>query len=308
MPGFVMPGKKYVDLPNGETYAYLEQGKLRSSGKTILLIHGNFSSSLYFLPLFRRLSGVHLVAPDQRGCGDSSYNKHFSTLLELAQDIKLFADALGIAKAHVVGWSTGGGIAFELAAKYPEFVTSLFIIQGASCKGFPLFKRTSEGAFTPFASKDELCCDSVLIGSILAAYEKKDASYINALWKAIYQKRKPSVKDNELYISETLKQRNLVDLDWALMHFNMSNEYNGYSQGTEEIGRIKCPAVFTCAELDKVVPVAAARENAAAVSGSQVLEYKKCGHSPLVDCPGRLAADILAQMGNQEVLFKEPKL
>jgi len=39
------------------------------------------------------------------------------------------------------------------------------------------------------------------------------------------------------------------------------------------------------------------RENAAAIKGSKLLEYEKCGHSPLVDCPDRVAADILAHAG-----------
>jgi pimeloyl-ACP methyl ester carboxylesterase len=105
--------KHAIDLPNGETYAYLDEGQ----GETILFIHGNMSSSLHYLPLLERIKGYRLLVPDLRGFGDSTYNSRFSSLGELAGDLKLFADRLGVARAHLAGWSTGGGIDFELAVR-----------------------------------------------------------------------------------------------------------------------------------------------------------------------------------------------
>ena len=289
--------KKYIALPNGETYAYLEQGAdLRSGEKTFLLIHGNLSSSVHYLPLFNRLTGVRLVAPDLRGFGDSSYNAGFSSLGELAEDVKQFVDAAGISKAHVVGWSTGGGIAFELAVRYPALVSSIFVIEGVGYKGFPLVKKTPDGNFRPFTGKEELAADP-LIAPSLAAFESKDAAFFEHLWnKVIYAFNKPSAEENGLYIAETLKQRNLVDVDWALAAFNMSAEHNGYTQGSGAVGSINCPVTITCAAHDRTVPPETSRENASAIKGAALLEYENCGHSPLVDCPDRLAGDIAAHL------------
>ena len=289
-----MQDKKFITLPNGETYAYLEQGEdYKSVKETVLLIHGNLSSSLHFMPLFRDLSDLYLVAPDLRGFGDSSYNTRFSSLLELAEDVKLFAAGLGITKARVVGWSTGGGIALELAAKYPEFVSSLFSIQGIGHKGYPLYKKSADGTFIPYANKEELASDSAAIVPLLSALKEKDTSFIENLWNtSIYNKIKPTIEDNKIYITETLKQRNLIDVDWSLINFNVSDEHNGYSQGTGAIKNISCPVTFTCAGFDKVIPSSTIRENAAAIKGSKLIEYKESGHSPLVECPDQLVADI----------------
>jgi len=287
-----VPEKKFVALANNETYAYLEQGE----GETVLLLHGNLSSSLHFLPLFSRMKKVRLVAPDMRGFGDSTYNAHFSNLSELAEDVKLFAGTLGISRAHVIGWSTGGGVALELAAKYPDFVQSLFIIEGIGYRGFPILKYNPDGTQVPYTSREEL---GVFPGvkSIVTALEAQSPSLMNLIWNSsIYTGKKPPKKDNNLYIAESLKQRNVLDTYWALVTFNMSNEDNGYGMGSGTIGNIRCPVTFTCGELDKVIPPAIIRENAAAISGSKLLEYKKCGHSPMVDCPDRLAADIAAHM------------
>ncbi|GHV95370.1 alpha/beta hydrolase [Spirochaetia bacterium] len=288
-----LPEKKAVALPNGETFTYIEQGE----GEIILLIHGNMSSSVHFLPLFDRLPGARLVAPDLRGFGDSSYNAGFSSLRELAEDVKLFVEALGISRAHIVAWSTGGGVAFELAAAYPELVASIFVIEGVGYKGYPLFRKTGDGSFVPYANKEELAADPA-VAPPLAAFHAQNAAFFEQLWNmAIYPVNKPGAEENKLYIAETLKQRNLVDVDWALASFNMSAEHNGYNMGTGAIAKINCPISFTCAERDLVVPPATTRENAAAIKGSKVLDYKNCGHSPLVDCPDRLAADILAHVG-----------
>ena len=294
-----MPEKKTISLSNGETYAYVEQKPENApTGETILLLHGNSASSLIFLPLFRRLTNIHLIAPDMRGFGDSSYNQGFSSLIELADDIKEFVNALGISKAHVAGLSAGGGVAFELAVKYPEFVSSLFIIQGLSHRGIPFFSKKPDGTFAPFANREELAADPILMAPALALLEQKNSAFIDLFWKkTIYVNKQPPAEDNEIYIAENIKQRNLVDLNWALIHLNMSDKDNGYSQGSGTIGNIKCPVTFTCAELDQIVPPAVVRENASAIGGSKLLEYKDSGHSPLVDCPDKLSSDILEHLG-----------
>ena len=293
-----IPEKKYITLANGEIYAYLEQGDKKPEKPSFLLLHGNSSSSVHYLPLFKRLVDSHLLSPDLRGFGDSSYNSGFGSLSELAEDIKLFTETLNISKVHVAGWSAGGGVALELAARYPSLVASLFLIQGMGYKGYPLYAKKPDGTFRPYSGREELARDPVLIAPALAAYESKDFAFFERLWNlSIYILNKPSEDENKLYISETLKQRNLVDFDWALAIFNMSDEHNGYVQGSGTIGNIRCPTVITSAKLDKLVPPGTARENAAAIRNAKLLEYENCAHSPLVDCPDRLAADILAHTG-----------
>jgi pimeloyl-ACP methyl ester carboxylesterase len=282
--------KKYINLPNGEKYAYLDEGQ----GEIILFIHGNMSSSLHYTPLLERLSGYRLVAPDLRGFGDSSYHSRFSSLGELAGEVKLFADELGIAKAHLVGWSTGGGIAFEMAVRYPELVCSVFCIEGVGHRGYPLYKKEGDTQRI-YASKEEMAGDPVSVAPPLAAFASGDRTFFENLWNmAIYPHKKPDPEDSKLFITETLKQRCLVDVDWALANFNMSGVSNGYTPGTETIGTISCPVVCTSGVSDYVVPPDTIKTNVEAIPGARLLVYENCGHSPLVDCPDRLAADLLS--------------
>ena len=93
---------------------------------------------------------------------------------------------------------------------------------------------------------------------------------------------------------ETMKQRNLVDLDWDLATLNMSNETTPYGAGDGTIKNIKCPVALTMAEKDVVVPDYMVLDNYHALGSlATLLPYENCGHSPMVDRPDRLAKDVM---------------
>lgn len=293
-----LPIKKYAETKH-ERLAYIEKG----DGTDVILLHGNMSSSCHFLPLFEKNpQGLRLIAPDLRGFGDSSYNRRFDSLAELADDVIEFMDALKIPKAHVLGWSTGGGVALSLAARYPTRVTSVFSVEGAGHRGYPIFKKKPDGSSTsiPYKTKEEMAADPVQVAPCIAALNTQNAAFFEAVWDyTIYKVKKPSAEDNKLYLSETLKQRCLADLDWALASFNMSALPNAYGDGDGSISKILCPCAFTSGDKDLVVPYQMVIENANAVRNSLLIKYGDCGHSPFVDCPERLIKDFSDFIKNQ---------
>ena len=286
--------KKYVSIGN-ETIAYLDEGQ----GDVVLMIHGNMSSSVHYGPLIERLCGSHrCIAPDLRGFGDSSYNHRFDTMAELAEDVSAFMDALAIPSAYVVGWSNGGGVALKLCAMYPEKVKKFFDIEGAGLKGYPLFRKDASFQSTgePYASKEEMAADPMQVAPMLRVFESGDAAMMASVWDAtIYTVNKPTREQSDLWIAETLKQRNLVDLDWALATLNMSEEYTPYGPGDGTIKNITCPVALTMGEKDVVVPAYMVMDNYNALGSLATLRpYENCGHSPMVDCPDRLAEDVIS--------------
>ena len=129
--------KKYISIGK-ETIAYLDIGE----GPVVLMVHGNMSSSVHYEPLISRIKDKYrCIALDLRGFGDSSYNNRFDTLEELADDVNLFTEALGIDSYYLVGWSNGGGVSLRLCAKYPDEVKKFFDIEGAGLKGYPLYQK-----------------------------------------------------------------------------------------------------------------------------------------------------------------------
>lgn len=288
--------KKFISIGK-ETIAYLDIGE----GPVVLMVHGNMSSSVHYEPLISRIKDKYrCIAVDLRGFGDSSYNNRFDTLEELADDVNLFTEALGIDSYYLVGWSNGGGVSLRLCAKYPEKVKKFFDIEGAGLKGYPLYrKKDFESTGEPYANKEEMATDPMQVAPVLAIFEKGDAAMMTSIWDAtIYTVNKPTREQNDLWMSETLKQRNLVDLDWALATLNMSDEYTPYGKGDGTIKNIKCPVALTMADKDIVVPDYMVLDNYNALGSlATLLPYENCGHSPMVDCPDRLAADVVKFFG-----------
>ncbi len=286
--------KKYISIGK-ETIAYLDEGQ----GDVVLMIHGNMSSSIHYEPLISRIKDRYrCIAPDLRGFGDSSYNNRFDTLSELAEDVNALLAELKIDSVYLVGWSNGGGVGLQLCAKYPEKVKKFFSIEGASHKGYPLFKKDEKFQSTglPYESKEAMAADPMQVAPMLRTFEAKDAVMMAAVWDAtIYTVGKPTREQSELWIAETLKQRNLVDLDWALATLNMSDEATPYGAGDGTVKNIKCPVALTMGEKDVVVPDYMVMDNYNALrKQATLLPYENCGHSPMVDCPDRLAQDVVA--------------
>lgn len=284
--------KKTIDIGN-EVLAYLDVGQ----GDVVLMIHGNMSSSIHYEPLISRIQNKYrCIAVDLRGFGDSSYNRRFDTLGELAEDVNLLLEKLEIPSVYLVGWSNGGGVALELCARHPEKIRKFFDIEGASLKGYPLYEK--DAAFQPtgqpYPNKEALAADPVSVAPVARIFETRDAVMMEAIWDAtIYTVNKPTMEQSELWIAETMKQRNIVDLDWALATLNMSEEYTPYGKGDGSIKKVSCPVALTMGEKDVVVPDYMVLDNYNALKPNAVLlPYENCGHSPMVDCPDRLAADI----------------
>lgn len=284
--------KKFISIGK-EEIAYLDIG----TGPVVVMVHGNMSSSVHYEPLISRIKDKYrCIAVDLRGFGDSSYNNRFDTLEELADDVNLFTEALGIDSYYLVGWSNGGGVSLKLCAKYPDKVKKFFDIEGAGLKGYPLYKKENfKSTGLPYASKEEMATDPMQVAPVLAIFAKGDAAMMTSIWDAtIYTVNKPTREQNDLWMSETLKQRNLVDLDWALANLNMSDEYTPYGKGDGSIKNIRCPVALTMAEKDVVVPDYMVLDNYNALGSlATLLPYENCGHSPMVDCPDRLANDVV---------------
>ncbi len=289
--------KKFMMLPNRERLAYVEHGH---GDETILLIHGNMSSSLHYLPLIERLDPqtYHVVAVDLRGFGDSSYESRFDTLRALTDDVAMFLKQLNLPKLTVVGWSAGGGIAMQLAAFYPQSIKKIFLIDSMSYKGMPVFKKDKDGRpmlGQVYASKEELALDPIQVAPAVAALATHNVAFMDYIWGlVIYTVNKPTPEYNQLYLEETMKQRNLVDFDWSLVTFNMGTGSNFQTEGDNSIELIKVPVCSVYGKKDITVLEYMVKETVTALKDlATQITYENCGHSPLVDVPDQLAKDLI---------------
>lgn len=277
---------KSVILNNGERLGYREAG---SGEQTLLLIHGNMTSSKHWQPVLEAMpDGYRMIAVDMRGFGISTYNTPVNSLKDFADDIKEFVDILGLTDFAVAGWSTGGGVAMELVANYAGYANKLILLESVGYTGYPIVRKDVTGQpiiGDLLKTKEEIAADPVQVIPILHAYANKDKATLKMIWNAtIYTHNQPDEATYDEYLDDMLTQRNLVDVDYALAHFNMSHEHNGVSEGNGRIDRIDIPTLVLWGKRDLVVPEYMATTTAAAIGdNAKVVYLENCGHSPLVD-------------------------
>jgi pimeloyl-ACP methyl ester carboxylesterase len=119
--------KRTVQLPDGETLAYLSLGNPK--GRPVVLIHGYTDSARDWVPLVPYLSkGFRLILVDLRGHGRSAKPDCCYTLPDFAYDIVLLLDSLRVPKADIVGHSLGSMIAQTYAEYWPERTNKVVLI------------------------------------------------------------------------------------------------------------------------------------------------------------------------------------
>jgi len=131
---------------NGVRLEYLDWG---GSGPALILIHGSGDNAHAFddlAPAF--IDRFHVLAYSRRGHGLSAAKPPYDTVT-LMEDLRGFMDALGIAKANLVGWSLGGNEITAMAATHQERVARLVYLEGGYDWSDPEYKR----AFDAYPSR-----------------------------------------------------------------------------------------------------------------------------------------------------------
>jgi pimeloyl-ACP methyl ester carboxylesterase len=107
-----------------------------------MLIHGNSSSARFFETLIAEaavaLPHYFFIAPDLRGYGASESKVVDAThgVRDYSDDIHALAQALGIRRFHLLGWSLGGNVAIQYVIDHPDRVLSLALEAPGSPYGY----------------------------------------------------------------------------------------------------------------------------------------------------------------------------
>ena len=283
-----------VALENGETLGYRE----RDGGHIpVVLLHGNMTSSKHWDVVLEAMADRYkLYAPDMRGFGESTYNERIDSLGDFAEDLALFVDELGIETFHLWGWSTGGGVAMEYAATHPDRLDKLVLLAPCSTRGYPMYQKDELGnpTETLLTSREEIERDPIQVVPVLQAHEQRDGATMKAIWdQLIYVNDRPAPERYDAYVDDMFTQRNLVDVDYALVHFNISSEHNGVADGTGLADDIETDTLVLRGEDDLVITEQMLEETLTDLGeNATFVELEGCGHSPLIDDLEQLLIEI----------------
>jgi pimeloyl-ACP methyl ester carboxylesterase len=96
--------------------------------RTVVFVHGNVSSSLFWQELMEDLpTDLRVIAVDLRGFGGTEHTPVDATrgVRDFSDDLFATLQQLGIPTAHFVGWSMGAGVIMQYALDHPALSLTL---------------------------------------------------------------------------------------------------------------------------------------------------------------------------------------
>lgn len=118
--------------PGGAQMSFLDEGPRKSSA--VLMLHGNPTWSFYYRDVVRALGPTRrCVVPDHIGMGLSEKPANYAyTLARRIEDVCALIDHLEIEQIDLVVHDWGGAIGFGVAARRPERVRRLVLMNTAA--------------------------------------------------------------------------------------------------------------------------------------------------------------------------------
>jgi pimeloyl-ACP methyl ester carboxylesterase len=253
--------RQRVRLGSGVTVAYVAQGD--RLGVPVVLLHawgeslGSFDRLLPHLP-----ATIYAVAMDQRGHGAADKPADGYSLVELADDVVALLDWVGLSSAVLLGSSSGGYVAQQVAVRTPDRVSGLVLVGSPrSLRGRP-----------PFAEEVGRLTDPV------------DRAWVKASLE--WFPRFHEVPDR--YVEDR------VDDGVRMPAGIWGKSLTGLCTAVPptETGMITAPTLIIWGERDGLLSREEEEALAAAIPGSHLIAYEDTGHLVLWEQPERVAGDL----------------
>ena len=248
-------------LATGVTVPYVEQGS--ADGPAVVLLHA-WGESLYaFSRLVPELDeSLHTFAFDQRGHRDADKPATGYELGDFAEDVTAFLDAVGVSSAVLLGSSSGGYVAQQVALDHPDRVRGIILV------GAP---RSLAGR-APFADEVDALVDPI------------DRRWVEASlgWFEFVQ---PVPAE---YVADRIE-------DGVRMPAHVWRDaLAGLSAAVPptEAGTITAPTLVIHGAEDRLLPVTEAERLVAAIPGARLIVYPDAAHLVLWELPERIAHDV----------------
>jgi pimeloyl-ACP methyl ester carboxylesterase len=117
---------RFIDVADGVTIHVADAGP--PDGPAVMLVHGfpqNWWTWRVVIPPLAR-DGYRVLCPDLRGAGWSAAPRGHYWKHEMADDLAVVVDRLGVGPVRLVGHDWGGPVAFIMMLRHPEKVAGFF--------------------------------------------------------------------------------------------------------------------------------------------------------------------------------------
>lgn len=257
-------------LDVNDTSLYYEDTGPGSTGETIAWSHGLLWSTELFAAQIAALRGRYrCIAWDHRGQGRSAPDHRHCIGIELVwQDAVALLDRLGGGPVHLAGLSMGGFVAMRVAARRPELVKSLILLETSADP-------------EPLAN--------------VARYRMLTA-VVRALGPRVVARRTgPIMLGKSILTDPTRKAQVARHVAVMTRRRDIWRAVNGVVDRAgvfDELGRIRANTLVVVGDEDVATPPAKAARIAAAIAGATLATIPRAGHSSPVEEPAAVTAAI----------------
>jgi pimeloyl-ACP methyl ester carboxylesterase len=248
--------------------------ELHGSGDPIVLIPGLGLDHFYFqyaIPELQR--HFRVLAYDPRGTGESDRPPGEYSMELWADDLQQLLATLGIARAHVVGSSLGGCVAFELLRRAPALAQSLILVAAFSelDRALEINFRMRIAVIERLGMGDVIR-DHVLLWTLSREFiaTERGARAADALVASLAR------NDPKLYV-EFLK---------AILRFGrVLPGQEGQPKPTASLGSITAPTLVVVGDRDILTPVAFSQRIVEGMPHAELAVIERCGHITFIEQP-----------------------
>jgi pimeloyl-ACP methyl ester carboxylesterase len=231
--------------------------EIDGEGPTILFVHGLGGTSNSFQALLGALDGFRCVRPDLPGSGRSPTPAGKLTMDGFVETIGEVIRVIGAAPVHLVAHSMGTTVCQHLAAKMPEWVTSLTL--------FGPIHEPSDTARQRLKDRARAARQEGMIGIADAV-----AGGLPSATKRASPLVVPFLRES-----------------------HMRQDAEGFAQSCEaladaqaaDLRLLRCPMLLVTGDEDTVAPPSIAQAIADKVEGATVKVLERCGHWTPVERP-----------------------
>ena len=231
----------------------------RGDGPSVLFVHGNVSSSLFWQPLMLALpESYRPLAIDLRGFGDTDPEPVDATrgLRDYADDLAAVIDALGLESVHLIGWSMGGGVVLQYLVDRPgtHRVASLTLEDPVSPFGFGGTRGLDGTLCDPWAAGTGAGGANPEFVERLAAGDRSGDSLLSPRQVLLaHYVKPPHVPEHlDIFVESMLSTR--IGDDHYPGTSRAVEAWPGFAPGDRGVLNTMAPTVFRIADLSGVEP------------------------------------------------------
>jgi len=274
----------------------LERPAVGTAAGTVVFVHGNVSSSLFYQPTMLALPAQwRALAIDLRGFGESETLPVDASrgLSDFSDDVLSVLDALTLDAVHLVGWSMGGGVVMQLMLDAPERVLSVTLESPVSPYGFGGTARDGSLLTADAAGTGGGGANPDFVARLLAGDTSADeATSPRSVYRSAYVAAADSLDHEDLWVASMLTTATGVDNYPG--DSTASENWPGFAPGARGVLNTMAPTHFNVSgivDLEHKPPVLWVRGSAdAIVSDASFFDLNMLGQVGVI--PGWPGAEI----------------